>query len=267
MNFTAEHRDWASTIATFFAKKDSNDATQMSNLFVLLWNAVGSQNAVNLIWHYTTQIRVGINATYPGVNMFNKGSIHPMKQKFVNTLYKRLVREMVMPIIHQFFKDEVKPGAFVSTLVIPEDMTRLQGVVEYDQSAAVEINLRQLISNVKYRPGTANSVTEALRQGTFDNLEIVEEEDVEAEEDLLNQNHLANLDEVELQLEEEQSPPRLRKNDGVMTVGRINRHLRHRFEDAIAPGAPVRPRRAREQSPPPRPRKRVYRRLDLVDDE
>lgn len=252
MNFTGEHRDWASTIAGFFAKKDSDDATQMSNLFVLLWNAVGSQNAVSLVWHYITQIRVGINSTYPGVNMFNKGSIHPMKQKFVNTLYKRLVRELVMPIIHQFFKDEVKPGAFVSTLVIPEDMARLQGAVEYDQSAAVEVNLRQLINNVKFRPGTANLVTDALRQGTFDNLEIDDDEDVDSD---------GGFDSDDLP----DFVPQLPRPNLHQEIEDVEAEVQ--LEEPIAPPTPIKPRRAREQSPPPHPRKRVYRQLELSDSD
>ena len=176
MAFNNDHRNWASEIALYLSKKDSEKTTRISGIFVDLWNAVGPDNAKMLIMHYVKQIRAGINATYPGRNMFNTGSVHKMKQKFINTLYHRLVRELVMPIIYAYFDSNVAPGAFVSTLVIAEDISRLRGVIVSDESVAVEASLRNLIRNVKYFPGAAAQIRDALHLGPLDNFVLDQDE-------------------------------------------------------------------------------------------
>lgn len=176
MSFNDNHRDEAAEIARHLAKKDSTQSTRISGLFVMLWNAVGPLNCINLIWHYSKQILAGNMANCAGRNMFNRGAIHPMKQKFVNALYKRLVRELVLPIIYAYFKAHVEPGAFVATLVIPEDVPRLHGHISYDESANVETDLSDFIKNINYAPGTAGQIMEALKQGIFGDFELKEQE-------------------------------------------------------------------------------------------
>lgn len=92
-------------------------------------------------------------------------------------------------------------------------------------------------------------------------------ENVEDEQARINQNYLEDLHEVELHLEEE-APRPVGRASGAVAVGQARRRMmRHylEFQEAIAPGAPIKPRRVRAPSPPPRPRKKIYRLLDLVD--
>lgn len=176
MAFNDAHRNLASKIALYLSKKESDKATRISSIYVELVNSVGPNNAMKLIMHYVEQIRAGVNNNYSGCHMFDKGSIHAMKQKLINTLYDRLVRELVMPIIYAYYKTEIKPGAFAAMLVIPEDKDRLHGPIESDLSVAKELKLKDLIDSVKYEPGVAQQIKNALRLGNLDDFEINEDQ-------------------------------------------------------------------------------------------
>jgi hypothetical protein len=176
MAFNNNHRNLASRIAVYLSNKDSEDATRISSIYVELANSIGTNNAKKLIMHYTEQIRAGVNHRYAGCHMFDKGSIHAMKQKLINTLYTRLVRELVMPIIYAYYKTEIKSGAFASMLVIPEDKDRLHGPIESDLSAAKELKLKDLINSVKYKPGVAQQIKDSLGLGNLDDFEVDENE-------------------------------------------------------------------------------------------
>jgi hypothetical protein len=176
MAFNNNHRNLASKIALYLSNKDSEDATRISSIYVELCNDVGANNAMKLIMHYTEQIRAGVNYRYAGCHMFDKGSIHAMKQKLINTLYTRLVRELVMPIIYAYYKSEIKSGALASMLVIPEHKNLLRVPIESDLSAAKEPKLKNLIDSVKYRPGVAQQIKDALRMGNLNDFEVDEDE-------------------------------------------------------------------------------------------
>ncbi len=189
MAFTAQHRDWASTIAQYLSHKDSNDSTRISNMFTELWNTVGGQNTVVVIWFYVEQILKGINTYRAGPNLFNKGSIHTQKQKFINALYERLVRELVMPHIIAFMKSSVAAGAFVETLVVAEHVPQLQGVVVRDMSLAVEENLKNSTAKLKNQRGSATKIIAAIRTGNFNQYDISSEEDSSSSSDDLPAYH------------------------------------------------------------------------------
>ena len=175
-NITDQHRDWACSLAMYLAKKDSEDATQISHKAVALWNAVGEVKFKKLIMFYMRQILLGINGSYPGQNILNEG-IHPMKRKFIRAMYDRLVRDRVMPEIYKYMFQNIEPGAFAHVLTVAEDFPRLRGVVTEDKSVRTENHLRELIASIKRRHGAVDEIVRALARDNFGDLDEPGEED------------------------------------------------------------------------------------------
>jgi len=164
-----QRNEYADSIAHWFCNKSTIDATEVSRRARLLFNAVGQAAFKAMIMRKIHSIQRGIAAHYAGREFLKKG-IHPVKQKLIMSLYTRLVRDRVMPVIYQLIEAMVEPGAFVATVMQTEDIPLIVGPVTYDATAAVEDELLELVNRLKNEPGASADILRALNNGNFADL-------------------------------------------------------------------------------------------------
>lgn len=239
----------ARDIARWFASKKTFDATEISATALALLNRVGQVRFKNLVMTEVEAIRNGLSRHYPGRNFIAKG-IHPVKQKFINALYTKLVRERVMPEIYKFVNQAVEVGAFMTTLLVAEDVPGINRVVTSDQTVASEQHYKDLINGVNQEVDVLNRIIGALDNNNLDQLDLADGDD---EDDVPGDESSSS-------------------GDGPDEVEQVPRNLRRAVAEAspeslgsLSPSPPPAPRRA--VKPAQRRGRLVRRQLDLDDEE
>lgn len=161
-------------IATWFANKKTYDATAISAEALELLNNVGEVRFKKSIMRDIRAIQQGLSHNYSGRNFIAKG-IHPVKNRFIQMLYKQLVREHVIPVIYKFVEQSVEPGAFVKAIMLPEHVSEITRPVTEDETIDMEAKFKDLISRLKTQNGAMKTIVDAINENTFNELEFESE--------------------------------------------------------------------------------------------
>ena len=236
----------AHDIARWFSNKKTFDATEISATALNLFNRVGQRRFKSLVMTEIKEIQQGLSRKYAGRNFIAKG-IHPVKQKLVNALYNKLVRDLVMPEIYKFVDHSVETGAFLASILVAEDVENINRPCTYDQTVAAEEHYKNLITGINTQAGALDKIVAAIGAGTLDqlNLSDSDEEDEQVEDE----------ENEQVEDEEDRLAPRLLRRA-------VAEASPESFRAASPPGAPLR----RAQSPVKRGRME-RRALDFENEE